>query len=193
MVFGALSLDEYKLMKRAGFRMLLFGLESASQRILDEVNKGLKVEDIVNSCKIAKEAGLTVHITIMFGYPNASREEELQTFRLARKLMENGYADTLQSTLLIPYPGTGLYRKAVENGWLRFSPGEWNHWDMSEPILKSDDVSPEEIKKLCDETYKLFWSPKYIFRKLLSIRSVGDLKFTFRGARRVMGHIRDFK
>jgi hypothetical protein len=59
--------------------------------------------------------------------------------------------------------------------------------------LKSDDVSPEEIKKLCDETYKLFWSPKYIFRKLLSIRSVGDLKFTFRGARRVMGHIRDFK
>jgi len=193
MVFGALSLDEYKLMKRAGFRMLLFGLESASQRILDEVNKGLKVEDIVNSCKIAKEAGLTVHITIMFGYPNASREEELQTFRLARKLMENGYADTLQSTLLIPYPGTGLYRKAVENGWLRFSPGEWNHWDMSEPILKSDDVSPEEIKKLCDETYKLFWSPKYIFRKLLSIRSVGDLKFTFRGARSVMGHIRDFK
>jgi len=193
MRFGALSLEDYKLMKKAGFRMLLFGLESGSQRVLDELNKGLTVEEMVDSCRKAKEAELTVHVTIMFGYAGASREEELQTYRLARKLMDGGYADTLQSTLLMPYPGSRLYEMAVEKGWLRYSPGEWERWDMSEPVLKSGDMSPEEVKQLCDETYKLFFSPKYVFRRMLSIRSLGDLKFSFRGARKILGHIKDFK
>jgi len=192
MRFGALGLEDYKLMKEAGFRMLLFGLESSSQRVLDELNKGLTVGEIVNSCQKAKKAGLTVHITIMFGYPNASEEEELQTYRLAKKLMESGYADTLQSTLLVPYPGSKLYALAVENGWLRYPVGEWEHWDMSEPVLKGNGMSPEAVKQLCDETYKLFMSPKYVLRRLLSIRSFKDLRFTFRGARKVMGHVEDF-
>lgn len=193
MRFGALSREDYRLMKKAGFRMLLFGLESASQRILNELNKGLTVEEIVDSCRKAKEAGLMVHITIMFGYAGASKEEELQTYQLARKLMEDGYADTLQSTLLMPYPGSRLYETALEKGWLRYSPGEWERWDMSEPILKSGDMSPEEVKRLCDETYRLFLSPKYVLKKMLSIRSFEDLKFSFRGARKVIGHIKDFK
>ena len=192
MRFGALSLEEYRLMKRAGFRMLLFGLESASQRILDEVNKGVTVEEMVDSCRKAKNAGLDVHITIMFGYPMASREEELQTYRLARKLMEDGCADTLQSTLLMPYPRSRLYEMALVKGWLRYSPGEWEHWDMSEPVMKNLDMSPEEVKELCNETYKLFMSPKYALRRLMSIRSFEDLRFTFLGMRKVIGHIRDF-
>jgi len=192
MRFGALSLEDYTLMKRAGFRMLLFGLESASQRILDEINKGLTVEEMVDSCRKAKKAGLDVHVTIMFGYPAASREEELQTYRLARNLMEDGFADTLQSTLLMPYPGSRLYETALEKGWLRYSPSEWEYWDMSEPVMKSLDMSSKEVKELCDETYKLFLSPKYALRRLMSIRSFEDLKFSFRGLRKVMAHIRDF-
>jgi len=54
-------------------------------------------------------------------------------------------------------------------------------------------MSPEEVKELCDETYKLFLSPKYALRRLMSIRSFEDLKFGFRGARKVVGHIKDFK
>jgi len=193
MRFGALSLEDYRLMKTAGFRMLLFGLESASQRILDEINKGVTVEEMVESCRKAKEAGLDVHITIMFGYPAASREEELQTYRLARRLMDDGSADTLQSTLLMPYPGSRLYDMALKNGLLRYSPGEWEHWDMSEPVMKSLDMSPKEVKRLCDETYKLFMSPRYALRRLMSIRSLEDLNFSLRGARKVIGHIKDFK
>lgn len=64
---------------------------------------------------------------------------------------------------------------------------------MSEPVLKSGDMSPEEVKQLCDETYKLFLSRKYVLRRLLSIRSFEDLRFAFRGVRRVIGHIKDFK
>lgn len=192
MRFGALTSEDYQLMRRAGFRMLLFGLESASQRILDEINKGVKVEEIIDSCRKAKEAGLTVHITIMFGYPNASREEEVQTYQLAKKLMDGGYVDTLQSTLLIPYPGSKLYKMAVDNNWLRYSSGDWEHWDMSEPVLKNDNILPEEVKQLCDQTYKLFLSRKYVIRKIKGIRNVEDLEFILKGTRKIFGHIKDF-
>ena len=192
MRFGVLSQEDYNLMRKAGLRMLLFGLESASQRILDWINKGVTVEETVDSCRKAKRAELAVHITIMFGYPNASRGEEHQTFQLAKKLMDDGYTDTLQSTLLMPCPGSQLYEIALDKDWLRYLPGEWEHWDMSEPLLKSADMTPEEVKQLCDETYKLFLSPRYVMRRLLSIRSFQDFKFTFRGARKVIGHIKDF-
>jgi hypothetical protein len=60
-------------------------------------------------------------------------------------------------------------------------------------VLKSADMSPDEVKQLCDETHRLFLSPRYVLRRLLSIRSFEDLKFTFRGVRKVIGHIKDFK
>ena len=53
---------------------------------------------------------------------------------------------------------------------------------MSEPIMKNPDMSPGEVKQLCDETHKLFLSPKYAFGRMLPVRSFEDLKFSFRGA-----------
>ena len=46
MRFGALEQDDYNLMKKAGFRLLKFGLESANQETLDKLNKGIKIKDI---------------------------------------------------------------------------------------------------------------------------------------------------
>lgn len=41
---GIKDLKTWALMKKAGFRMILFGLESANQKTLDKINKNLKVE-----------------------------------------------------------------------------------------------------------------------------------------------------
>ncbi len=103
--------------------------------------------------------------------------------------MTNGYGGALQSTLLVSYPETKLYKMAVENSWLRFPLGEWGLWGISEPIFRNEKVSPEVIKKLCDETYKLFWSPKCVMRKMVSINSMGDLRNNLHDARRVIGYI----
>jgi len=69
MCFGALNEKDYQLLKRAGFRMLLYGLESASQKTLDMINKGIMVERIIKEIQWASNAGLEPHITIMVGYP----------------------------------------------------------------------------------------------------------------------------
>lgn len=192
MRYGALTREDYRLMRKAGFRMLLFGVESASQETLDRLNKGVTVEGIIKECRVAREEGLEPHITIMVGYPWETRNDALATLKLARMLMEKGWTVTLQSTIVMPYPGTRLYEEALENGWFRVDPKDYDCFDMTEPVLKTLDMEPDEVMRMCDEIYKVFLSPKYVFRHLIRIRSWRDVKYSVRGAVKVLGHVKDF-
>jgi radical SAM superfamily enzyme YgiQ (UPF0313 family) len=192
MRFGALTREDYRLMRKAGFRMLLFGVESASQETLDRLNKGVTVENIIEECRVARKEGLEPHITIMVGYPWETRRDALATLKLARMLMTKGWAVTLQSTVVMPYPGTRLYEEALENGWFRVDPEDYDCFDMTVPVLNTIDMEPEEVMRICDEIYKVFLSPKYVFRHLIRIRSWRDVKYSVRGAVKVLGHVKDF-
>lgn len=186
---GAQSDEEFKLMKKAGFRLLKFGLESANQKTLDRLDKGTTVEQIINSCKSAKKAGLTVHLTTMIGYPWESEEDARRTLDLSRELLKTGSADMLQATIVVPYPGTPLFREAEENGWLTTT--DWDKYDMSGPVLETK-IPPETLGRLTQGLYSSFLTPRFIARTLFSIRSTDDLRFIGKAAKAVLGHLRDF-
>ncbi len=192
MRFGALKREDYLLMKKAGFRMLLFGIESGSQATLDRLNKGTTIDGIMNECRIPREAGLEPHITIMVGYPWETRQEALKTLNVAKTLMQKGWAITLQSTVVIPYPGSKLYAEALDNNWFRVDPKNYEQFDMKEPVMKTTEMTPEEVMKLCDEIYKVFLTPKYLLRQLTRIRTLRDVKYSVRGMTKVIGHVKDF-
>lgn len=192
MRFGALKQEEFDLMKKAGFRLLKFGLESANQKTLDRLNKGIRVEDILNGCEMAKKAGLTVHLTMIVGYPWENKEDALRTFELAKELMQNGKADLLQATVLIPYPGTPLWKEAKENDWFLFNPKEYERYDMREPILKTENSDANEVVNICGKIYTIFLTPSYIFQRTKNMRSWNDFKFNLRGLKAVFGHLKDF-
>jgi len=182
-----------KLMKKAGFRLLKVGLESASQRTLNMINKGITVKQIIDGSKIAKKCGLEIHLTIMVGFPWETRRDALKTLSLAKELMERGLADVLQATVIIPYPGTRLYYQALKFNWFRIDPEDYDRYDMTEPVLKSGDLTPQEIMKICDGIYKIYISPKYILRRFLkSLFSIDDLILNIRGAKAAIAHILDF-
>ena len=190
--FDYLKPKRAKLMREAGFRLMKLGLESANQETLDRLDKGSSVEDIRKGCKIAKDAGLEVHLTIIVGYPWETRKDAERTLALAKSLMKEGLADMLQSTVAIPYPGTPLYRQAVENNWLMCDPTDYEKFDMTAPVFKTPDMTPEEVTKICNSIYRTFLQPSYIFRYLMSIRSPADVKFIAKGAKAVIGHLMDF-
>ncbi len=180
------------LMKKAGFRLVKSGLESANQLTLDRINKGLRVNDIINGCKIARNAGLNVHLTMMVGFPWETKEEAMNTLSLALYLMNKGLAEVLQSTIVIPYPGTPLYNDSIENDWFRIDPSDYSRYDMTEPVLKTPDMEPEEVMELCSQIYKVYLSPNYIFHRLTKLRSWDDIKYNARGMRAATKHISDF-
>jgi len=185
----ALSPEEYKLMGRAGFRFILYGLESANQGTLDHINKNLQVEEIEQGVKMAKAGGLEPHITTMMGYPWETKEDAKRTVALSSRLFNKGYVDTLQATIVIPYPGTPLFRECEEKDWLKTK--NWDEYDQRMAVMKSP-LTEEDIKELTQELYKSFITPKFIIRKILSIRSWNDITFLFRAAGKLFGHLMDF-
>lgn len=185
--------DLLPLMKKAGFRKMKSGLESANQATLDRIKKNIKVEHIVEGCRLATEAGIDIQLTVMVGYPWESRDDAVRTLDLARGLMAGGHAEMLQSTVMVPYPGTPLFKEAVERDWIRFKPVDsWERYDMTEPVLVTPDMKPEEIMKLCSDIYKSFMTPRFVLRQILNVRSMEDLGYLMRGGKAVIGHILDF-
>tara|TARA_Y100000310_G_scaffold251425_1_gene257899 strand:- start:540 stop:2117 length:1578 start_codon:yes stop_codon:yes gene_type:complete len=192
MRFGAANAKMYGLMKKAGFRLLKYGLESGCQKTIDKLDKGTKIHEIIPSCRDAKKAGLTVHLTMMVGYPWETKEDAMETFKLAKKLMIKGHADVLQSTVIVPYPGTPLYKEGMDKEWFRFDPTDYERFDMTEPVFKTPGIHPQEIQSICQQNYKIYFDPRYVFQHLKRIKTMEDIRYTWNGAKAAIGHVKDF-
>lgn len=191
--FGTLTLDDYKMMKTAGFRLLLFGLESANQGILDSIDKGIKTQDIWDGCKWASQAGLSPHVTIMTGMPLETKETADETLSFVKKLISKNYISTLQSTFVVAYPNTPLYKECLKKGLLLVEDGDWGKFNMRNLIIKTG-LTEEETKEYVSKFYKLSFSPKFVLHQFLSIRCWSDFTYILRAARIILTkHLPDFK
>jgi anaerobic magnesium-protoporphyrin IX monomethyl ester cyclase len=188
-ITGIKDLETWRLMKKAGFRFILFGLESANQETLDKICKNLKVSEIETGLKLCKEGGLEPHITAMIGYPWETKEMAEKTINLAKRLFKKGYVDTLQGTIVIPYPGTPLYKYCDENDLLLTR--NYNDYDQRQMVMKSS-LTSQDAKELVQGLYKSFASPQFIWRKIKSIRSWDDIKFLFMAGWKWLGKMMDY-
>ncbi len=191
MRFGRLTFDDYRLMRRAGFRLVLFGVESANQATLDRFQKALKVEEVAEGCRWAHDAGLDVHLTFMFGHAWEGPAEIANTVCFARRLLARGWASTLQCTLTIPYPGTPLFKELEAADALHTL--DWDEYDMRRAITKTPLVSEAEIKAAIQAVYRGFLQPGALWHRLTSTRTLFDFGFYYRGIRSLIGHLLDFR
>lgn len=138
---------------------------------------------------MCKQAGLEPHITAMIGYPWETKQDAQRTIDLAKNLFKKGYVDTLQATIVMPYPGTPLYKHCQENNLLNFT--DYDRFDQREQVMKSQ-LSSEDVKALTRDLYKSFVSPQFVVRKVLQIRDFNDLKFLIKAGLKLVGHLTDF-
>jgi len=189
MRFNALNQEYYDLLGKARFRFILYGMESGNQRTLDKLDKGTKEVDAINGPRMARKAGLDPHITIMLGYPWETYKEAQRTIAIAKYAFKKGYYETMQATIVIPYPGTPLYQECKEKGWLLTD--DYDKFDMRQSVMKT----PFPVKKIYEleqDLYSAFMTPQYIFRKLAGIRSFHDFKYLFYMGWKLIGHLLDF-
>lgn len=186
------SLDDEAcdLMSKVGFRLLKVGIESVNDRTLQELNKNETSEYIIRGVKKAKDYGLKVLMTFMVGYPWETEDDVRRTFEAAKKLLlyKTHLGDSLQASVVIPYPGTTLHKKAVEQRWFLGDPYDYTQFDMSKPVLKSSIDS----MAWCDRMWNLHKHPVFVVKTALKIRSLNDVKLLFRGAMSLLGHRKDF-
>ena len=93
---------DYCMMKDAGFRFILVGIESANQETVNRIKKGQRSEDIIPIIKSMGDAGLDVHLTSMFGYEWETHEDAMRTVELVHFLLKKGYAKTAQASVFSP-------------------------------------------------------------------------------------------
>ena len=109
-----------EIMAEAGFKKLVFPVESGSQRILDKYATGklnLKNHDIIGLIKKAKDLKMEVAGNYTFGYPDEGFIEMLKTFNLARDHMQAGL-DYTHFMYITPFPGTTFYDQVLNEGIL---------------------------------------------------------------------------
>jgi len=90
---------EFRLMYEAGFRMILVGVETPNQALLNRINKGTEAHSIIPFFKKASEARLHPHAAVMLRYPFATDEDDKETIQLVHFLLKKGYAKTAQASV----------------------------------------------------------------------------------------------
>lgn len=148
------SRETLKVMRDNGLRLLLVGYESGNQQILHNIKKGMRIEVAKRFTKDCHDLGITIHGTFILGLPGETRETIEETIRFAREINPH----TLQVSLAAPYPGTFLYRQAVENGWLDTENAELvdSHGVQIAP-LHYPHLSHSEIFHSVEEFYRRFY------------------------------------
>lgn len=71
-------------MRQAGCRMVLYGLESGSQRVLDRMDKGTKLATAERILRQGARAGIWNHIFFFFGFPGETEQDARETIRFFR-------------------------------------------------------------------------------------------------------------
>jgi anaerobic magnesium-protoporphyrin IX monomethyl ester cyclase len=100
-----------KALESAGCRMLWMGAESGSQKVLDAMEKGLRVDDIKSANRLLKSHGIDVGVFLQFGYPGETWSDIEATLQLAREIEP---AD-IGVSVSYPLPGTRFYDRVRDD------------------------------------------------------------------------------
>ena len=92
----------FKMMKDAGFRFMLVGVESANQATIDKIHKGQESSKVIENIKSMSDAGLQVHTTWMLKYPFETEDDFKRTITEAHFLLRKGYSHTAQCSIYMP-------------------------------------------------------------------------------------------
>lgn len=166
-------------MKAAGCRLLVVGYESGSQKVLDETQKGITLEQSLEFAKNTKKLKLKVFGCFMIGLKGDDRSTIEETFRFAKKV----YPDMCFFQQAVPFPGTGFYQWTKENGYLRTEDySKWLNQDgYLDCLVDYPYADHKEIEKIRDRLMsRYYFSFTYIFKTFLMNLSWQEFKRVMR-------------
>jgi anaerobic magnesium-protoporphyrin IX monomethyl ester cyclase len=109
-------------MKAAGCEELLLGVETGSQRLLDKLCKGVRIEKILEAFEISHQEGMKAIAMLMVGLPGETMEDFNATDDMLRKIKADGF----YFSLYIPSPGTAFLEESKNYGFEE--PKDLNGW-----------------------------------------------------------------
>ncbi len=166
-----------KLAYRSGCRMIFLGIEAESADQLQEANKKLNLSRGSGSYKKTfrkiQKSGIGVIAGLIFGWDSDTAETIARRARFAI----NCGADSFQTSILTPLPGTSLFNKIVAENRLLYSnfPDDWQRYDYFEPTIIHPTIPAGQLDRMIEQAKLKIFAPMQIvmsaIRTLINTRS----------------------
>ncbi len=141
-----------RLMRRAGCRLIHFGIETGSPRIARQIGKNIGQQQQRNAVALARRVGMETLCFFLLGHPGETQQEMRQTIRLARQLNPT-YASFHRVS---PYEGAPLYEQAAGDA------------DELFPVFAGSEAERQKVDRLVRQAiWSYYVRPGYIFSRLL--------------------------
>lgn len=140
--------DTIEALAASGLHQVWVGAESGSQKILDAMDKGTKVEEIELATKLLKKNGIEVCFFLQFGYLGETKADVEATMRMVETLQPHDIGISVS----YPLPGTKFYEK------VRSLLGEKQNWEVSDDLamMYPATFQPEYYRRLHRLVHKRF-------------------------------------
>jgi len=149
--YGSVDRDLLELMRDSGCYQLNYGLESASQRILDKVGKKQDVEEAEEAITRTSDIGIHASNNLIFGLPGETQQTLEETLRFTGRMWKLPRVSFARASLSVPYPETLIYDRGVEEG--RFEP--IHSWKEFSRVLKASGQIDTEFNNLNEVLYNI--------------------------------------
>jgi radical SAM superfamily enzyme YgiQ (UPF0313 family) len=112
-----LSVDELKLLRRAGLSQVAQGADSGSPKVLHLMNKDFqKLDTIYEAAERLSQAGIRPSFNIIFGYPGEGPAERRESIQLIMNICRRYPGAEFWTNIFTPYPGAPVMNRAFELG-----------------------------------------------------------------------------
>jgi radical SAM superfamily enzyme YgiQ (UPF0313 family) len=156
------SVEMLQWMKRAGFYMIFFGVESGEQSVLKKIKKGTQIDKVGEVISLCKSMGFYTCAFFVVGLPGSSAESERKTLAFANQYLP----DFIGVAMCTPYPGSAIYEE-------RQQALDWSSYkhDFSKqgsvPLYIPAGRTAEDMLFWYKKIYFRFYSnPFYLFGRL---------------------------
>jgi anaerobic magnesium-protoporphyrin IX monomethyl ester cyclase len=127
-------------------------VESSNPKTLEELKKGIDVENTVQAVGMLKRNGLEIHASYILGGLHETAEVIHETIRFAKRLDTN----VAQFSILTPYPGTAVYEQVKDRISKWRSP--WSFFDVQHLVFKYDHLSFIRMEWLLLKAHLLYYT-----------------------------------
>ena len=119
-----MSVDNVRALRRAGCAEVWMGAESGSQKILDAMDKGTRVDQIATARENLRQEGIRACYFLQFGYPGETWQDIQKTVKLVRDTRP----DDIGVSVSYPLSGTKFFER------VQAQLGEKTNWSDSEDL-----------------------------------------------------------
>ncbi len=169
-------------LKEAGCSTIHMGIESASEKTLNNMKKGITLNDIKTAVALCKKHSILVRGYFIIGYPGETKEDIFNTINFSQKLD----LDLASFTIAIPNPKTLLYDIAINEKYIKYD--YWKEFSLGMeknqvPYFCNQIITKDFLEKTLKKAYFSFYCrlnfilKKLFFIKLYIIRNIFTLLY----------------